>query len=79
MNYISKMDETESTVLMIQVENEIGTLGTGRDYSEKAQKAFNREIPEVLKKAYAKNGTWKEIFGTDAEEVFMAYNFSGAV
>lgn len=79
MAHIRKMDEEESTVIVMQVENEIGLLGTGCDYSEAAKKAFAEDIPEELAKEYGVRGTWKEAFGTDAEEYFMAYYFAKAI
>lgn len=79
MAHIRKIDEEESTVIIMQVENEIGLLGTGRDYSETAREAFAQEIPAEIAKAYGVSGTWKQGFGTDAEEYFMAYYFAKAV
>ena len=40
MAHIREMDQEESTVIFIQVENEIGLLGTARDYSSEANEAF---------------------------------------
>lgn len=79
MAHIRKIDEKESTVIIMQVENEIGLLETGCDYSGPAKEAFAKEIPEVLSKGYKVEGTWKEAFGRDAEEYFMAYHFAKAV
>ena len=79
MAHIREIDEEESTVIIMQVENEIGLLGTGRDYSEPAKEAFAKDIPAELAKEYGVRGTWKEAFGTDAEEYFMAYYFAKAV
>jgi len=41
MKHIREIDEEEQTVVMVQVENEIGVLGAKRDFSEPANKAFN--------------------------------------
>lgn len=79
MAHIRSVDEQASTVIMMQVENEIGLLGTGRDYSEQAQSAFAEVVPAELAGALGVTGTWKEAFGTDAEEHFMAYYFAKAV
>lgn len=79
MKYIKEVDEDDSTVIMMQVENEIGTLGTGRDYCVAANDEFSKEIPEALSKAFNQKGTWKEAFGVEAEEAFMAYYFAKAV
>jgi hypothetical protein len=50
MSHIKKIDEKEQTVIMIQVQNEIGVLGSARDYSEQANKAFEEQVPTVLMK-----------------------------
>lgn len=79
MAHIRDIDGEQSTVIMMQVENEIGLLGTGRDYCEQAQTAFEQAVPAELAEALNVGGTWKEAFGPDAEESFMAYHFAKAV
>ena len=79
MRRIREIDETENTVITIQVENEIGLLGTERDFCPAAQEAFFAPIPEKLAQAVGKSGTWQEAFGVDAEESFMAWSFACAV
>lgn len=79
MAHLRKVDEEASTVIMVQVENEIGLLGTERDYSLLANRAFDGEVCDELKQEFAVSGNWKEAFGADAEEYFMAYHFARAV
>ena len=80
MRHIREIDEGENTVVVMQVENEIGLLGTDRDYSPAANAAFNRPIPEKLGDALGGiRGTWTELFGDDAGEPFMAWHFASAV
>ena len=79
MARIKDVDEDESTVIVMQVENEIGLLGTARDYSETANAAFESEIPESLVNEFEVSGDWRAAFGSDAEEYFMAYYFAKAV
>ena len=79
MRRIRELDAEENTVIVIQVENEIGLLGTDRDYSETANAAFSAPIPEKLAAALGKAGTWQEAFGDDAGEAFMAWHFASAV
>lgn len=81
MAHIRETDETESTVIFMQVENEIGLLGTPRDYSEEANRFFDEPIPEQLAAEYGADSTltWKEAFGDNAEEYFMAYHFARAI
>lgn len=82
MKHIRAIDEEFSTVIMMQVENETGLLGTPCDYCAKAREEFVRPVPEILLElpaAQKRPGTWKEVFGEDAEEVFMACHMAGAV
>jgi hypothetical protein len=55
MKYIKKVDANDHTVLMIQVENEIGILGSIRDYSEIANNAFKDQVPNELMRYLEKN------------------------
>lgn len=79
MSHVKEIDEAENTVIAIQVENEIGVLGAERDYSPMAQKAFEDEIPSEMAELFQKNGSWKNAFGENAEEYFMAYFYAKAV
>lgn len=81
MKRIRELDGEKSTVIMMQVENEIGLLGTARDYSDAANRAFAGNVPGELaeKLGIREEGSWKETFGEDAEEAFMAYSFAKAV
>ena len=79
MRRIRELDEEENTVVVMQVENEIGLLGTDRDYSPEANAAFFAPIPEKLAAALGRSGTWEEVFGSDAGENFMAWYFGSAV
>ena len=47
MRHIKQVD-TEHTVIMMQVENEVGVLGDSRDRSEAANKAFAEQVPKEL-------------------------------
>ncbi|ANF49068.1 glycosyl hydrolase family 35 [Chryseobacterium glaciei] len=55
MKHISVVDKTQGTVIMVQVENEIGMLEGARDYSKEANAAFNTQVPEALMKFVTKN------------------------
>lgn len=48
MAHIAATDGEEQTVIMIQVENEIGMVESARDYSDVANKFFHAEIPKDL-------------------------------
>ncbi|MBQ1681568.1 MAG: DUF5597 domain-containing protein [Agathobacter sp.] len=79
MAHIRDVDQEASTVIVMQVENEIGLLGTARDYCDAANKAFLEAVPDTIASLYQVSGSWKEAFGTQAEEYFMAYYFGKAV
>jgi beta-galactosidase GanA len=46
MKHIRSIDEREQTVVMVQVENEIGMIPDARDYCESANEAFNALVPD---------------------------------
>ncbi len=48
LRFIEKVDARRNTVLMVQVENEIGMLPSARDHHPLADRAFESEVPEVL-------------------------------
>jgi beta-galactosidase GanA len=69
-----KAADPEHTVIMIQVENETGTYGAVRDYSPTAQKLFDSSVPAALVSATKLHaGTWRAVFGKDADEFFHAW------
>ncbi len=78
MGYLKEHDRQHS-VLMVQVENEIGFLKSDRDYSAIANEDFGKEIPDILQRAYHKSGNWADAFGEDAAEYFMAWHYARAV
>ena len=48
MKHIKEVDQKEQTVIMVQVENEVGILNASRDYRTVASEAFNAPIPKAL-------------------------------
>jgi beta-galactosidase GanA len=48
MRHLREVDGRQHTVLMIQVENEVGVLGDTRDYSPVANQAFTGPVPKEL-------------------------------
>ena len=46
MRHIREVDERDQTVVLIQVENEIGMIPDARDYCKSANEAFNAAVPE---------------------------------
>lgn len=83
VEHIKEVDSQHNTVIMLQVENEIGMLESARDFSPLAEKAYRSKVPEKLLKhlGIAKRGTWPEVFGDDlyAQEKFQAYYYAAYV
>ncbi|MCM0665972.1 DUF5597 domain-containing protein [Flavobacterium tyrosinilyticum] len=55
MTHIKDFDQKDQTVIMVQVENEIGMLPTARDYHALANAAFQKQVPEELIQYLEKN------------------------
>lgn len=73
IKHLHKNDK-ENTVIMVQVQNEVGSYGTARDYSPMAQQVFNAPVPnDLIKSLKLTAGTWPQVFGKDADEFFHAY------
>lgn len=80
MRHIRETDREEQTVVMVQVENEIGMVKEPRDYSKDATRMYNAQVPKQLTDYLMKHrkslnnprlqissakGTWAEMFGND--------------
>ncbi|HEY2469005.1 MAG TPA: DUF5597 domain-containing protein [Terracidiphilus sp.] len=92
MSHLQKTDQDQHTVLMVQVENEVGYLGRGRDRSAGANRIFEEPVPAELVEKLQKERdsfstelrthfdpagkTWRGVFGDNADEVFMAWNYA---
>jgi hypothetical protein len=80
MKHLKEIDGEDHTVIVMQVENESGVLGSVRDYSPESNKLFNGPVPEKLVTALKKKpGTWKAVFGGRAEEMFTGYYLSSYI
>lgn len=55
MEHIAAIDKEEGTVIMIQIENEIGMLEDARDYSKEANALFDAPVPAELMSYLQKN------------------------
>ncbi len=80
MQHIADIDREHHTVIMMQIENEIGMLEDARDYSPEAERLFRAKVPDELvtflkrhqkelhpsmrERFSGKGGTWTEVFGT---------------
>lgn len=72
MTHIKSVDAVLQTVIMIQVENEIGQLPEARDYSVDACKAFQTEVPYKLMDYLTKN---KAILLTQIKDLWAKNGF----
>ncbi|MBV9269428.1 MAG: beta-galactosidase, partial [Acidobacteriaceae bacterium] len=57
MRHVREKDADGGTVLMVQVENEIGYLGRGRDRSDRANRLFADSVPTDLKRGLEQRRT----------------------
>jgi len=77
MSHLKKVDAKDRTVLMVQVENEVGTYGLVRDFGPVAQAAFEQPVPAAVlarqKPKLATTGSWREVYGDYADEYFHAW------
>jgi hypothetical protein len=75
MRHLKQADPLH-TVLMMQVENESGSLGLVRDFSPAAQAIFDAPVPADLMRALHKTGAgnWAQVFADDADETFAAWS-----
>ncbi|MFZ3468754.1 DUF5597 domain-containing protein [Streptomyces sp. 4.24] len=94
MEHLSRADRREGTVIMVQVENEVGLLGSARSYGPDAAAAWAGPVPAVLVEAlrggasphvwapgHTSAPSWGELVG-DADrtaELFMAWHYAAYV
>lgn len=79
MAHLKTVDGDKRTVLMIQVENEIGMIPQARDHSKAAEEDFKKPVPAAALKALGakKTGTWEQVFGASSatDELWQAWTF----
>lgn len=74
MQHLRKTDGQRHTVILVQVENEPGTVGAVRDHGAAANAAFAQPVPAAITTRLGKPaGTWQQVFGPEADEAFNAY------
>jgi hypothetical protein len=75
MHHVNQIDGDKHTVIVIQVENESGNVGSVRDFSPEANKEFAAQVPaDLLAAADKQPGTWSQVFGGQADEIFQVYH-----
>jgi beta-galactosidase GanA len=79
MTHLKKIDGDKHTVIMVQVENEVGTYGVARDYAAAGEAAFRQPVPAAVlarqKPAAGRpaQGSWQDVYGDYADEYFHAW------
>jgi hypothetical protein len=74
MRHLKQTDGEQHTVILIQVENEPGNIGSVRDNSAEANRLFAEAVPsDLLNAAHKSPGTWAQVFKGEADETFQLY------
>lgn len=78
---VEGIDSVDRTVVMIQIENEVGLLGHSRDHGTEAGALFAAPTPSEVLDAIARpreDKTWAEAFDSaiEADEHFMTWGFA---
>lgn len=76
MRYLRTADGQQQTVLMVQVENEVGFLPTARETGAAADRLFSSPVPNQLSQS---GKGWAEVYGDRAPEHFMAWHYANYV
>jgi hypothetical protein len=92
MSHLRAVDSGQRTILMVQVENEVGYVGLGgRDRSADANRLFAGPVPRQLLAALQRPARlprrladdfrpdgrdWAGVFGDSADEAFMAWYYA---
>lgn len=79
MRHIRKIDAAKRTVIMVQVENEVGTYGLERDHGARAEAAFRQAVPAAVLAGQPApagrpaRGSWSEVYGDHAGQYFHSW------
>ena len=86
VEFIKEYDKDQKTVIALQIENAMGLANTDRDYSDLAQKDYEKPVPEEIRnlrltddgleyisKEEKDKHSWKGHFGRHAAEAFCAW------
>jgi len=75
MRHLKQIDGEQHTILLVQVENESGNVGSIRDNSTEANRQFEAQVPrDLLDLVHKPAGTWRQVFGGEADETFQVYH-----
>lgn len=75
MQHVRRVDGVKHTVMMVQVENEIGMIPDARDYCDLADKAFSEQVPSELMAYLEKN---KESLAPELRKLWQDAGFKSS-
>jgi hypothetical protein len=73
MLHLNEVDQVQRTVIMMQVENEVGILGSPRDHGDAANTLFNSAVPQELMSYITAN---KEKLLPETSELWSSSGYS---
>lgn len=79
MAHLKQVDGKRGTVIMVQVENEIGFLPDAREHGPEAEAAFRQPAPDAALDSLPRRRVhWEEAFGKGeaGEEAFTAWHYA---
>jgi hypothetical protein len=75
MRHLKQIDNEQHTILLVQVENESGNVGSIRDNSPESNREFAGPVPaDLLAATHKQPGSWSQVFGAEADETFQVYH-----
>lgn len=77
MAYLKQIDADDSTVIMVQVENEVGLLTSDFNYSIDKESVLRTSLPTGLSEG--RSETLLSQFGSQAGEYYMAWLYASAI
>jgi hypothetical protein len=75
LRHLGEVDRDQHTVIMVQVENEVGSIPEARDHSPAANQAFERAVPRELLDYLAKN---RETLAPELRQIWQSAGFRGS-
>ena len=79
MKHVRKIDAGKRTIIMVQVQNEVGTYGLARDHGPAAEAAFNQPVPAAVLARQKplpgrlRAGNWQAVYGDYADQYFHTW------
>ena len=75
MKHLKEVDSQDCTVIMIQVQNEVGVIPDARDHSPMANRAYNGQVPRELMDYLVKN---RETIAPELRTIWHAAGFKNS-